>query len=127
MDPRRMNQMMKQLGIDVREIENVQEVIIRTPTQDYVFERADVSIMTAQGTKTYQVTGTPKIVAKSGGAATTKASEPATPSAPVALPISDDDVRLVAEQTGKKPSEARKALEATHGDIAEAIVKLSDE
>jgi nascent polypeptide-associated complex subunit alpha len=127
MDPRRMNQMMKQLGINVEEIDNVQEVIIRTPKQDYVFDRADVSIMTAQGTKTYQVTGTPKIVAKSGGAAASKPAPTAPPAAPVALPISDDDVKLVAEQTGKKPSDARKALVAANGDIAEAIVKLSEE
>lgn len=126
MDPRRMNQMMKQLGIDVREVENVQEVVIRTATQDYVFDQADVTIMTAQGQKTYQVVGTPRVIAKSGGGAPAP-SKAAAPAAPVSLPISDDDVRLVAEQTGKKPSQARKALEETNGDIAEAIVKLSGE
>ena len=35
-----------------------------------------------------------------------------------------DDVKLVMEQTGKSEKEARKALEETKGDIAEAIMKL---
>jgi nascent polypeptide-associated complex subunit alpha len=122
MDPRRMNQMMRQLGIDVKEIEDVREVIIRTPTQEYVFERPEVTIMTAQGQKTYQVVGTPKTTAVAGKSIAESA--PAKPQA-VTLEITDEDVRLVAQQTGKSPSDARKALEATGGDIAEAIVKLS--
>lgn len=120
-----MNQMMKQLGINVEEIENVQEVVIRTPTKDYVFSKADVSIMTTQGQKTYQVTGTPKIVEHAPVAGAAKpAAAPAKPAPEVSLEIADEDVRLVAEQTGRPPAEARKALEATKGDIAEAIVRL---
>lgn len=120
-----MNQMMKQLGIDVVDIEDVQEVIIRTPTKDYVFNDASVTIMTAQGQKTYQVTGTPKVLQKGGGAVPTPAK--VAPSPPPRLEISEDDVTLVATQSGKKPSEARKALEETNGDIAEAILKLTGE
>ncbi len=122
-----MNQMMKQLGIDVVDIEDVQEVIIRTPTKDYVFNEASVTIMTAQGQKTYQVTGTPKVVQKGGGAPTAPAPAKAAPSPPPRLEIVEDDVKLVAAQSGKKPSEARKALEESNGDIAEAILKLTGE
>ena len=123
MDPRRMNQMMKQLGIDVVDIEDVQEVIIRTRAKDIVFEAPSVTIMTAQGQKTYQVVGNPKVVQK--GAPATSAPAKTAPSPPPRLEITDDDVNLVASQSGKKPSEARKALEATNGDIAEAILKLT--
>lgn len=122
-----MNQMMKQLGIDVVDIEDVQEVIIRTPTKDYVFDEASVTIMTAQGQKTYQVTGTPKVVQKGGGAPTAPAPVKTAPSPPPRLEIVEDDVKLVAAQSGKKPSEARKALEESNGDIAEAILKLTGE
>jgi NACalpha-BTF3-like transcription factor len=34
---------------------------------------------------------------------------------------------MVVEQTGASEAEARKALEAVGGDLAEAIVRLSDD
>ena len=106
MNPRQMNQMMKRLGITVKEIENVQKVIIQTDTKEYIFEKADVSMMDAQGQKTYQITGKPRIVEKKEG-------------------IPKEDIDLVVEQTGKSVEEAKKALEETKGDIAEAIMKLT--
>lgn len=106
-DPRQMNQMMKRLGINIEEVANVQEVVIRTPTREYLFAKPDVSIMTAQGQRTFQVVGEPTI-----------RSREAT------LEIREDDVKMVAEQTGRSMEEARSALEATKGDLAEAILKL---
>lgn len=107
LDPRQMNQMMKRLGIDIREIPNVTEVVIRTPTQEYLFSKPDVSIMTAQGQRTFQVVGEPTLRTREAK-----------------IEISDADVRLVAEQTGRSIEDARSALEATKGDIAEAILRL---
>jgi nascent polypeptide-associated complex subunit alpha len=124
-----MNQMMKQLGIDVQDVEDVQEVIIKTPTKDIVFTAPSVTIMTAQGQKTYQVVGSPKVIPKGGAPAATAAASLPAKAAPAPFPkldIPDDDVNLVSSQTGKKPSEARKALEETNGDIAEAILKLTE-
>ncbi|MCQ2377127.1 MAG: hypothetical protein MJ006_03895 [Methanocorpusculum sp.] len=37
----------------------------------------------------------------------------------------EDDVKLVASQTGKSAEEAEAALKESKGDIAEAIMKLS--
>ena len=51
MNPRQMNQMMKRLGINVKEIENVKKVIIQTDTKEYIFEDADVTQMDARGKK----------------------------------------------------------------------------
>jgi nascent polypeptide-associated complex subunit alpha len=102
-----MNQMMKRLGIDVQEIADVQEVVIRTAREEIRFASPEVTVMTAQGQKTYQIVGKPSVSARE-----TK------------LEISDEDVAMVAEQTGKTPEEARAALEETKGDLAEAIVKL---
>jgi nascent polypeptide-associated complex subunit alpha len=107
MNPRQMNQMMKRLGINVREIENVQKVIIQTTTKEYIFDDAEVTIMDAQGQKTYQITGKVRIIAKKEE-------------------IPQGDIDLVAEQTGKSKAEAKKALEQTKGDIAEAILKLTE-
>lgn len=106
-DPRQMNQMMKRLGIDIKEISGVTEVLIRTPNQEYIFAKPEVTIMTAQGQRTFQVVGEPQIRSRAE-----------------TLTISEDDVKLVAEQTGKSMQESRGALEATKGDIAEAIVRL---
>ncbi len=42
-------------------------------------------------------------------------------------PFTEEDVRLVAEQAGVSLEEARRALEETGGDIAEAILRLRGE
>jgi len=106
MNPRQMNQMMKRLGINVKEIENVQRVIIQTDTKDYIFDQADVTMMDAQGQKTYQIIGKPRVVERKEE-------------------IPKGDIELVMQQTGKSAEEAKKALQETKGDIAEAILKLT--
>ena len=104
---RQMNQMMRRLGINIKNIDNVEKVIILTDSKEYIFEEAEVTIMDAQGQKTYQILGKPVIKDRSED--TLK-----------------DDIKLIVDQTGKSEEEARKALEDTNGDIAEAILKLSD-
>ena len=61
MNPRQMNQMMKRLGINIKEIENVKKVVIETDSKKYIIDNAEVTIMDAQGQKTYQVTGRARI------------------------------------------------------------------
>jgi nascent polypeptide-associated complex subunit alpha len=109
-----MQQMMKRLGINVREIENVEEIIIRTDTKEYIFDNAEVTVMDAQGQKTFQISGRPRIVDRKG-----KIEEKEEEGIP------QEDIDLVAKQTGKTKEQAKKALEETNGDIAEAIMKLS--
>jgi nascent polypeptide-associated complex subunit alpha len=105
-NPRKMASMMKQMGIDINEIENVEEVIIRTPEKDIIFKDAEVSIMDARGTKTYQIVGTPHEV-------------------PREMKIPEDDVKLVMEQTKSNEVDARRALIENKGDIAASIMKLT--
>ena len=105
-NPRQMNQMMRRLGINVKEIENVEKVIIQTNEKEYIFEGAEVTIMDAQGQKTYQVTGNPIIKERKEE-------------------LKEEDIQLIIDQTGKSKEEALKALEESKGDIAEAIMKLS--
>jgi nascent polypeptide-associated complex subunit alpha len=106
MNPRQMNQLMRRFGINVKEIENVKKVIIQTNTKEYIFDDAEVTIMDAQGQKTYQISGKPRI--------TERKEE-----------IPKGDIEIVMQQTGKNANEAKKALEETKGDIAEAILKLT--
>ncbi|HXX55180.1 MAG TPA: nascent polypeptide-associated complex protein [Methanoregula sp.] len=105
-NPRQMKAMMKKLGMNVEQIEDVQSIVIRTPKGNYVFDSADVQVMTMQGQTTYQVTGTPRF-------------EEAAPEIP------KEDVAMVAEQAQVPEAKAKEALVATKGDIAEAIIRLT--
>ena len=107
LNPRKMASMMKQMGIDVNEIEGVEEVIIRTPQKDIVFKDAQVTIMDARGMKTYQVTGTPQEILREAI-------------------IPEEDVKLVMEQSKSSEIDARNALRELKGDIAAAIMKLTE-
>ncbi len=46
--------------------------------------------------------------------------------AETSIEVSEEDVRIVAEQAGVSPEEARKALIEAKGDIAEAILRLME-
>ena len=105
-NPKQMKQMMKKLGMQVQQIEDVREIIIVTPKGKYIFDGAEVSAMTMQGVTTYQIVGEPRF-------------EEAAPEIP------KDDISLVASQTGATEEAAKKALTDTRGDIAEAIMRLS--
>jgi len=102
MDERQMKKLMKRMGINVKELKAV-KVIIETEDKKYVFSNPDVSIMEIKGQQTYQIVGKPEIMEK----------------------LNEEDVRLVAEKTGKSMEEARKALQEANGDIAQAIINLT--
>ncbi|MDD3976537.1 nascent polypeptide-associated complex protein [Methanomicrobium antiquum] len=106
-NPKQMKQMMKKLGMKMEEVEDVERVVVYTKNGNYVFEDAEFIITTMQGTTTYQVQGTPVF-------------EPAD------VEIPEDDVKMVAEQASVSEDEALLALKETNGDIAEAILKLSE-
>lgn len=106
MNPRKMKQMMKQLGMNMNQIDDVREILIITGKGRYVFDHAEVTAMTMQGVTTYQISGEPKFE-------------------PAAMEIPDADVQLVADQTGATIEAARFALVEASGDIAAAILNLS--
>lgn len=110
MNPREARRMMNRMGLNMNAIEDVQEVIIKTSNKEIIIKEPEVSILEVQGQKMYQI---------SGGEVTEKTAESKT-----GLAIGEEDVRLVADQTGKTPEEARKALEESGGDLAKAILLL---
>lgn len=139
MNPRKMKQMMKQMGIDVDELD-AEEVIIRTADEDLVFTDAQVTRMDAQGQTTYQIVGDPEsrpggeggdasraISAGDAGATTDagNASDDAElePSAG-GDEIPESDIEIVAQRAGVGKDEARDALEAENGDLAAAISRF---
>jgi nascent polypeptide-associated complex subunit alpha len=103
--------MMSRMGMSMDAVPDVEQVIIKTSTKEITIEEPEVAILEVQGQKIFQVTGG-KIAEK---AAERKAPAPTVP---------EEDVRLVADQTGKSLEEARKALEESQGDLAKAILLL---
>lgn len=95
---------LKQMGVNIEELENVESVVIKTKEKELSVDKPQVMIMEYSGQKTIQVSG--NIVERGISR------------------ISDDDVKLVAEQAKVTEEQARKALEQTNGDLAAAILLL---
>lgn len=108
MDPRAMQAAMKKLGMKQEEVEAI-EVIIRCADKEIVIENPQVSKVIMMGQETWQVVGS-----------ATERSRDSTPQ------ITDDDVQTVVEQTGCSEDEARAVITECKGDLAEAILKLSE-
>ncbi|SFS01734.1 Nascent polypeptide associated complex NAC [Halomicrobium zhouii] len=125
LNPRKMKQMMEQMGIDMEDID-AEEVIIRTPDEELYFTDAEVQLMEAQGQKTYQVVGDPESRergADSGGESASGDAGSAEAGGD-AGGIPDDDVELVAMRAGVGEDAAREALEEADGDLAAAVERL---
>lgn len=102
-DPRKMQAMMRQMGINQEEIE-ASRVIIEKADGKIVIENPSVQKITMQGQESFQISG--------------EVHEEETER------FSEEDVKLVMEKTGRDKEEVRKVLEETNGEIAEAIIKL---
>ena len=106
MNPKKMQQMMKQLGIQQKEID-ANQVIIKCPDKEIVFNNPQVSMINMMGQDTFQVIG--EFEEKPN------------------LPYNEDDIKTVMEQTNCNKEAAVNALKKTKGDIAEAIISLKDD
>jgi len=104
--------MMQKMGMKVDEVANVSQVIIKTDAKDIVIEGPSVTLVTVQGQATYQI---------AGGQVSETVPQPA------AQTVREEDVQLVAQQTGKSLEEARKTLLDAGGDLAKAIILLKGE
>lgn len=102
-NPKNMSRMMKQMGIKNEEI-NAIKVIIETDDKKLIFDNPSVQLMEMQGQKTYTIIGNP-------------VEENSIP---------EDDIKMVMEQANVDLDTAKKALEESEGDIAEAILKLKE-
>ena len=122
LNPRKMQQMMKQMGIDVEELD-AEEVIIRTGDEELYFDGAQVTKMDAQGQETYQIVGEPNVrETGSGDAEAIEAGDDDEPSGDDGIP--EADIEIVAQRAGVTESTARQALEENDGDLAAAVSQL---
>lgn len=108
-NPREAKRMMQRMGLSMDAMPDVERVIIKTGNKEITIEEPEVAMIEMQGQKIFQITG---------GRISEKAAE-RKPSG-----IVEEDVRLVADQTGKSVEQARKALEESGGDLAKAILLL---
>lgn len=117
MNPREARRMMQRMGMSMDNVQDVQQVVIRTASKDIVIDAPEVAILNMGGQKMYQVVG---------GSITEKApgTSISVTSGTEAFVASEEDARLVADQTGKSVEEAKRALEECEGDLAKAILLL---
>jgi nascent polypeptide-associated complex subunit alpha len=109
MNPRKMQQMMKKMGIQQTEID-AKEVIIRCEDKDIIITSPNVSKVNMMGQETFQVTG--------------NIEERVASTVPE---ISEDDIVTVSEQASVGKEEAEEALKKHSGDLAAAILELKKE
>jgi nascent polypeptide-associated complex subunit alpha len=114
-----MKQMMRKYGMNIDEISDIEEIVIRTSSLEYVFKEAEVTIIDIQGQKTFQIVGEPEVFEKDSSK-----SDAGTPKPVSRIPQADID--LVAQQANVSTDEARAALEECDGNPAEAIMKLME-
>ncbi|WP_456435091.1 nascent polypeptide-associated complex protein [Methanopyrus sp.] len=109
-DPRKLQRLMREMGMEQEPVSGVERVeIYLKDSSKLVFEKPQVIRMKIMDQEFYQVAGKAKR------------------EKPEKEPFTDEDVKLVAEQAGVSEEEARKALEETGGDLAEAIMRLQGE
>jgi nascent polypeptide-associated complex subunit alpha len=107
--PREAKRMMQRMGLNMGAMPDVQQVIFKTASKEIVVDNPEVAVMEMQGQRIFQVTG---------GKIVERALEKE-------IKIPEEDVQLVATQAKVSLEEARTALEQTKGDLAQAILLLS--
>ncbi|MBI2938493.1 MAG: transcription factor [Thaumarchaeota archaeon RBG_16_49_8] len=100
--------MMERMGLDMSQIPDVEEVIIRTASKDMIIKDASVSEINAKGMRIFQVMGND-----------IEEVEREKPQ------FTEEDILLVAQQAGVSRERAEAALEESGGDLAQAILKLT--
>ncbi len=109
MNPKQAAKMMKQMGIKQEPVPAVRVEVVMADGSRLVFEEPELLKVDMMGQEMYQLTGVPH-----------EESADPTPE------ISDEDVKTVMDQTGATEEEARSAIEDAGGDLADAIMQLSE-
>lgn len=95
---------MKQMGMSQEDIEASRVTIEKLDGKTIIIENPSVARIKMQGQESFQISGDISENEK---------------------PFLDEDVQAVMEKTEVDEQKARKALEETGGDLAEAILNLS--
>ena len=107
LNPRDVAKAMQRMGIQQQEID-ASEVIIRCADKDIIISNPQVAKVNMMGQDSWQISGNAVEKARS--------SEPE---------IKEEDVQTVMQQANVSREKALEAIKAAKGDLAEAILSLS--
>ena len=106
LNPKKMQAVMKQMGIGQEEIDASRVIIEKTDNSRIIIENPSVAKISMQGQESFQISG--------------------DISEEQAETYSEEDIKTVMEKTNVSKEKAKKALESSGGDLAEAIMSLSE-
>jgi len=106
---RRTRRMMKNMGLNMDEMPDINRVILQGPKREIIIEGASVTSLNIQGQKMFQI---------AGGKLVENTIEKK-------LQIPEEDILLVSQQTGVSMERARIVLEESEGDLAKALDSFS--
>ena len=100
-DPKKIQQMMKKLNLNVRQIE-AETVVIKAKDKEIIINKPEIMIADMMGKEVYQITG--EVYEKT--------------------PVDESDISLVMEKTGKDRNTVARKLEELDNDLAKTIREL---
>ena len=104
LNPKKMQAVMKQMGISQEIIDASRVIIEKTDNSKIIIENPSVTKITMQNQESFQISG--EIIEEENS-------------------LSEEDIKQIIEKTGVSEKKARETLEKT-GDLAEAILELSE-
>jgi len=113
LNPKKMQAMMKQLGIKQEDID-AERVIIEKSDGKIIIEEPSIVKVNMQGQETFQISG--NIREETGEEEAEKEDSEQT----------DKDIQTIMEKTGKDKDEVALCFEKNDGDIAATIMELSE-
>jgi len=109
-DPKKINAMMKQMGIAQEEIDATRVIIEKSEGGKIIIENPSVMKVKMQGNVNFQISGEIKEEQVEEQSEEEKQEE---------------DIKNIMEQTGCSKEKAKEALIKNNGDMVEAIISLS--
>ncbi|MEM2849526.1 MAG: nascent polypeptide-associated complex protein [Candidatus Bathyarchaeia archaeon] len=111
--PREARRLMNRMGVKMEALDGVERVVIYMSGKELLIEEPSVMVMEVGDQKVFQISG--KISERTVEKAEEVLEKPE---------VSEDDVMLLASQTGVTVEEARRALEESGGNLASALMIL---
>ncbi len=102
-DPKKLHDMMRKLNMNIQEIP-AEVVVIKSKGKQIIISNPEVMLANMMGKDVYQITG---VVSES-------------------VPVSEEDILMVMEQTGKDRDIVLSKLEELNNDLAKAIIELKE-